>query len=362
MTGDTARRPPPLTTTQWSCVRRSRYLRPSPTNEWTVMSRRSSRTRALNANLISYNGFVSTNECLIVESKQSLRNVPKSSSYMSFEMHSRPDSSFGRTGSRHELRESGTGAKKLRKKLISSPTHSLEDFTTETTSRRSRTGDSLRAPKIRRNPSWPAVMISPNSTSSSEYEENRSLKQTTSGQKLAKKSTYLTTKVKKLHKRRLKSRSRPQLESSLSVNSCPISSDNRLSARSANSWFHSSSRSSSTESFLSSANDDETTIISQIRPKKKHNSSQSLCYEPSVCDIFNAGADYPDSAQLHPKQAIASISDTALHKANNSSSLETSSSSSRRRSKRTIHKQKAMQEDDHIFDSFLDKQVLLERS
>lgn len=241
---------------------------------------------------------------------------------MSFEMHSRPDPSFGRTGSRHELRESGTGVKKLRKKLISSPTHSLEDFTTETTSRRSGTGDSLRAPKIRRNPSWPAVMISPNSTSSSEYEENRSLKQTTSGQKSAKKSTYLTTKVKKLHKRRLKSRSRPQLESSLSVNSCPISSDNRLSARSANSWFHSSSRSSSTESFLSSANDDETTIISQIRPKKKHNSSQSLCYEPSVCDIFNAGADYPDyndlnSAQLHPKQAIASISDTALHKANN---------------------------------------------
>ncbi|CAG2112236.1 unnamed protein product, partial [Medioppia subpectinata] len=324
------------------------------------------------------------------ESKKSLKDCKRGDSYASFEMHSRPES-LG--SSRQELRSAVDGHKKLRRnRLISSPTHSLEDFNMEPIRR---SGDSLRAPKIRRNPSWPAVMISPNSSSSSEYEASkRDQSWSLSAKKLSsspvqqhKSSAYLTPKVKKLHKRRLKSSSkRPQLESSLSVNSCPISSDNRLSARV--SWFQ-SSRSSSTESFLSSAPDDDNTIISQIRCRK-HHSSQSLC-DRSVCDIFNAAANDYDftgaggggsggvcggqsAPYLRPKQAIASISDTALDKRVNdpincfekqsskpvSNSLD-ASSASRKRSKRTIHKQKAMQEDDHIFDSFLDKQLLLER-
>lgn len=155
-----------------------------------------------------------------------------------------------------------------------------------------------------------AAAVSPNSSSSSELEDR--LK----ANKKSNKKQFLTTKVKRFHKRRLKTRSRSQADSSLSVNSAMTDMCLLSSSKSGKNWFQSSSRSSSTESFLST-NDDET-IISQSKNKRQHISSQSL-FEPN-CDIFHTTSSSDSLTQNRQKSAIASISDTALDKTTISSS------------------------------------------
>ena len=185
--------------------------------------------------------------------------------------------------------------------MMTSPAHSLEEFNLEPTTKT----NTLRAPKIRRNPSWPAV-VPQNSSSSSEGEDNRSKRNNNS------KKQFLTSKVKKLHKRRLKARSRSQAESSLSVNN-PMTDNYLFSSKKG--WFQSSSRSSSTESFLST-NDDENTVISQTMPKRQHISSQSLFEANSETFNVNNSDSGESLVTDRHKKFIASKSDTALNKTN----------------------------------------------
>ncbi len=208
----------------------------------------------------------------------------------------RPESFLGpKQGSKDAIR---------RKKRVPSPTHSLEEFNSGTDKKI----DSLKAPKIRRNPSWPAVLVSPNSSTSDSEETNfgKSKSYPKACYRKYKKS-FSTTKLKPNHRRHTKSRSRSQLESS---NSLSTSKTDYNISKPMSDWFNSSSRSSSSESFLST-NDDENTIIAQSMPKK-HNSSQSLFTQNF--DLFNYTSDSDSLAQ--DKHTIASISDTALDKHN----------------------------------------------
>jgi len=210
----------------------------------------------------------------------------------------RPESFLGfKQGSKDAIR---------RKKRVPSPTHSLEEFNSGTDKKM----DCLKAPKIRRNPSWPAVLVSPNSSTSSDSEEINSAKSKSNPKACNRKykKSLSTTKLKRNHRRHAKSRSRSQAESSNSLTSSKT--DNNIVSKPTCDWFHSSSRSSSSESFLST-NDDENTIIAQSMPKK-HNSSQSLFAQNF--DLFNYTSDSDSLAQ--DKHTIASISDTALDKHN----------------------------------------------